>query len=90
MYALIELLGHRRIIGRYGPAPAPLSGLLRVEIIDGKGVTRRIQNVGPASIYALTELTADEARALAASAPAQDPVEPLLLDAPASDDDLPF
>lgn len=64
-YAIIELMGHRRIAGLAREATIAGASMLRVDIPGPDGNTAVTQFVSPASIYCLTPCGEKEARAVA-------------------------
>jgi hypothetical protein len=56
-YAVVELMGHVTIIGKVSEATLAGAPVVRIERLDG-----RVQHVGAASLYRVTECTLDEAR----------------------------
>jgi hypothetical protein len=66
-WAIVELLGHRRIAGRVSEAEIAGAKLLRVDIPGDGSEDFATQFVGGASIYCLTPTTEEMARAAARS-----------------------
>lgn len=65
-WAIIELLGHRRLAGKVTEATILGGALLRIDV-PGEGDTIKMtQFVGPQAIYSLTPTTEPMARAVAA------------------------
>lgn len=64
-FAIVELMGHRRIGGLVCQAEQFGVAMLRVDIPGEDGETAATQFYGGASIYALTPCSADAARAVA-------------------------
>ncbi len=58
-WCVVEMLGHRRMVGRVREATFP-AGFLRVDEPDG-----RTAIIAPASLYAIHPVTEEEARAVA-------------------------
>jgi hypothetical protein len=58
-YALVELMGHVTIIGAVSDTTIAGAPALRIDRLDG-----RSQHVWPQSLYRVTELSEEEARAL--------------------------
>lgn len=67
-WAVVELLGHRRLVGRVTDVKMFGQPMLRIELLvwdekaSGFGPSRE-QYASPASLYALTPCTEEEARA---------------------------
>lgn len=59
-WAIVELLGHRRLSGHVTEATIAGAGFLRIDIPDGQ-----TQFVSPGSVYALHPVTEDVARRFA-------------------------
>lgn len=78
-WAILELLGHRRLAGRVTEAQIAGASFLRIDVPSNPPAT---QFYAPGSVYAITPTTEDIARAVAlGSAPA--PVQRWELPAPA-------
>jgi hypothetical protein len=89
-WAIIELMGHRRLAGHVTEQQIAGAGFLRLDVHDSDG-TVATQFYSPSSVYCLTPTTEDIARSLAAKLrPA--PVHRFELEPPARpasyDDDL--
>lgn len=65
-WAIVELLGHRRIAGRVRETQIAGSGFLRLDIPATDGHGEQTQFVSPTSVYALHPVAEDVARAAAA------------------------
>jgi hypothetical protein len=70
-WAILELMGHRRLGGLISEATIAGAGFLRIDIphpqhLDAMAAT---QFVAPASVYAITPTTEEIARAIAQRAP---------------------
>jgi hypothetical protein len=70
-WAILELMGHRRLGGLISEATIAGAGFLRIDIphpqhLDAMAAT---QFVAPASVYAITPTTEEIARAIASRAP---------------------
>jgi len=66
-YAVVEMMGHRKIVGiicesGYGPG-----SLIRVDVLGNDGEVERTEHIGVGSIYCLTEVTEQVAKAAAAA-----------------------
>jgi hypothetical protein len=59
MWAVVEMLGHRRVVGRVSETTLAGAGFLLVELVNADGSIRGTQYVAPASIYAITPTTRD-------------------------------
>jgi len=64
-WALVELMGHRRVIARIRPATFP-AGFLQVDEPELPGHPARSQIVNPAAVYAIHPMTEEAALAYAA------------------------
>jgi hypothetical protein len=64
-WALVELMGHQRIAGRVTEAEIGGCKFVRVDVPEMSGVQALTKYLGPASIYAITPMTEETARALA-------------------------
>lgn len=65
-WAILELMGHRRLAGRVTESAILGGALLRIDIPGKDGKIESTQFYGPASIYCLTPTTEEIARAVAA------------------------
>lgn len=65
-WAILELLGHRRLAGHVSEASIAGSSFLRIDIPAADGEPPVTQYYAPASVYALTPTTEDIARRAAA------------------------
>lgn len=66
-FAVVEMMGHRKIVGRITESDIGLSSLLRVDVLNREGGFDRTEYIGQGSIYCLTLVTEEAARAAAAS-----------------------
>jgi hypothetical protein len=64
-WAILELMGHRRIAGFVCQAEMYGAAMLRIDIPNTDGTTAATQFYGGASIYCLTPTTEEIARAVA-------------------------
>ena len=64
-WAILELMGHRRLAGKVSEQVIAGQGFIRIDIPNGEKMTT--QFYGPGSVYALTPVAEDVARRLAAS-----------------------
>jgi len=64
-WAILELMGHRRLAGKVTDASILGGALLRIDIPGKDGKFDSTQFYGPAAIYCLTPTTEDIARAMA-------------------------
>lgn len=64
-YAVVEMLGHRKIAGKISESEIGGSTLLRVDVFNGDGEVDRTEYIGVGSIYCLTIVKEDVARAVA-------------------------
>lgn len=61
VYAVVEMMGHRKVVGiisesRFGPG-----SLIRCDVIDGHGKIDRTEHIGVGSVYCLTEVSKEAA-----------------------------
>ncbi len=64
-WALVELMGHQRIAGRVTEAEIGGSKFVRVDVPEQEGSQALTKFLGPASIYAITPMSEETARAVA-------------------------
>jgi hypothetical protein len=64
-WAIVEMLGHRRVIGRVTEQGIAGAGFIRIDTPDDDGGTIQSQIVAPASIYAITPISEEAARVAA-------------------------
>lgn len=65
-FAVVEMMGHRKVVGKISESDIGLSSLLRVDVLNSQGEFERTEYIGQGSIYCLTIVT--EQAALAAAA----------------------
>lgn len=65
-FAVIELLGHRKIVGLVQESDIAAKNLLRVDVLDAAGKIDRTEYIGTNSIYCLTIVSKEAAIAIAA------------------------
>lgn len=65
-WAIIEMLGHRRVAGRVRETTLAGAGFLRLDIPATGGHLEQTQYIAPGSVYALHPVSEDVARAVAA------------------------
>lgn len=65
-WALVELMGHQRIVGRVTEQTIAGAAMLRVDVPDAKGGVAYTRFYGSSAIYAINPVGEKEARALAA------------------------
>ncbi|HEY8560459.1 MAG TPA: hypothetical protein VIL74_08785 [Pyrinomonadaceae bacterium] len=66
-YAVVEMMGHRKIVGKITESDIGLSSLLRVDVLNREGGFDRTEYIGQGSIYCLTIVTEEAAKAAAAN-----------------------
>ncbi len=66
-FAVVEMMGHRKVVGIIGESPLGPGSLIRVDVLAKDGEIERTEHVGVGSIYCLTEVTEDIAKAAAAA-----------------------
>lgn len=66
-YAVIEMMGHRKIVGKITESDIAAGVLLKVTVLSKDGKPDRTEYIGLASIYCLTIVTEEVALAVAAS-----------------------
>lgn len=89
-WAVLELMGHRRLAGKLSEHELGGHVLLRLDVPDGEGWTT--QFYGPGAIYCLTPTTEETARAFAAGR-RPEPVhrwELKMIPASTVEDDVPY
>lgn len=64
-WAIVELLGHRRLAGYLQEVQLAGAGFLRLDIPEADGDPARTQYIAPGSVYALHPVTESTARAAA-------------------------
>lgn len=67
-WAILELLGHRRLGGFVAEATIAGCSMLRIDVPGPDGTTMATQFYGGGSVYCITPTTEDIARAVARSA----------------------
>jgi hypothetical protein len=72
-WAVVELLGHRRLAGRVTEQTIAGSGFLRIDIPGEGDVFQQTHLVNPSSIYAITRVSEETAR-VAALASVPEPI----------------
>lgn len=65
-WAILEILGHRRLGGRVSEATIAGASFLRIDVPEADGQPAMTQYYAPSSVYALTPTTEDIARRAAA------------------------
>lgn len=66
-WAIVELMGHRRLAGRVSEVSQYGAAMLRLDVPDENGAPMATQFYGGASLYCVTPTTEEIARAVAAS-----------------------
>jgi hypothetical protein len=66
-WALVELFGHARIVGRVTEATIGGGAFIRVDVPDGNGGVAFTRFFGPSAIYSLSPITEQTARGMAAN-----------------------
>lgn len=66
-YAVVEMMGHRKIVGVVSDSEIGGSSLLRVDVLNSEGQPDRTEYIGVSSIYCLTIVTEEAAMAAAQS-----------------------
>ena len=66
-YAVVEMMGHRKVVGVISESGFGPGNLIRVDVLGRDGEIERTEHVGVGSIYCLTEVTEDVAKAAAAA-----------------------
>jgi hypothetical protein len=65
-WAIVEMLGHRRVAGRVREVQVAGAGFLRLDIPATEGHAEQTQYIAPGSVYALHPVDEATARAVAA------------------------
>jgi hypothetical protein len=65
-WAIVDVMGHQRFVGRVFEQVIAGQGFVRVDIPAVEGVQAWTKLIGPSSIYAITPVSEDVARAMAA------------------------
>lgn len=65
-WAILEILGHRRLGGRVTEATIAGASFLRIDVPEADGQPAMTQYYAPSSVYAITPTTEDLARRAAA------------------------
>jgi hypothetical protein len=65
-WAIVEMLGHRRVAGRLREVQIAGAGFLRLDIPSTDGHPDQTMFIAPGSVYAIHPVTEDVAQALAA------------------------
>lgn len=89
-WALVEIMGRQRIVGKVTEAVIAGAGMLRVDVPDGKGGVKMTRFYSPASVYCISPVTQEIAVQMAAridAAPVQRYELPQLQEASKSEDD---
>lgn len=71
-YAVIEMMGHRKIVGKITESDIAAGNLLKVTVLGKDGLPSRTEYIGTGSIYCLTIINEEVAK-LAAAANAPEP-----------------
>lgn len=66
-YAVVEMMGHRKIVGLVTESDISGGQLLRVDVLNHEGNEERTEYIGVGSIYCLTIVSEEAAKAVAAS-----------------------
>jgi len=74
-WALVELFGHARIVGRVTEATIGGGAFIRVDVPDGSGGIAFTRFFGPGAIYSISPITEQTAVGMAANIGAE-PVRP--------------
>jgi hypothetical protein len=64
-YAVIEMMGHRKIVGKISESDIGGSALLKVSVLGKNAEPDRTEYIGIGSIYCLTIVTEEAAKAVA-------------------------
>src|SRR6478752_9925278 len=91
-WALVELFGHARIVGRVTEATIAGGAFIRVDVPDKDGNTLFTRFFGPGAIYSMSPIGRDMAIALAlrqSAEPVKQYALPCQIEAPDPDDDPP-
>ena len=65
-FAVIEMMGHRKIVGLVTESDISGGQLLRVDVLNADGEPERTEYIGVGSIYCLTIVSEEAAKAVAA------------------------
>lgn len=65
-FAVIEMMGHRKIVGLVTESDISGGQLLRVDVLNADGEAERTEYIGVGSIYCLTIVSEEAAKAVAA------------------------
>lgn len=71
VWALVELFGHQRIVGRVTEQTIGAAAMIRVDVPDAEGNTRFTRFYGNAAIYAISPIDRDTAIRLAQAVDAE-------------------
>jgi len=66
-WALVEVMGHHKFAGKVTEATIAGAGFLRLDVPESVGQQAFTKFISPAALYALTPVSEDVARGLAAS-----------------------
>jgi hypothetical protein len=66
-FAVVEMMGHRKVVGIVSESSFGPGSLIRVDVLGTDGEIERTEHVGTGSIYCLTEVTESVAKASAAA-----------------------
>lgn len=64
-WAILELMGHRQLAGMVQEVTIAGVGMLRIDVPEGEDTPAYTQFYGPTSVYCMTPVTEDVARAFA-------------------------
>lgn len=64
-FAVIEMMGHRKIVGLVTESDISGGQLLRVDVLNADGEPERTEYIGVGSIYCLTIVSEEAAKAIA-------------------------
>lgn len=64
-FAIVEMMGHRKIAGKISESEIGGSSLLRVDVFNSEGAIDRTEYIGVGSIYCLTIVSKEVAEAVA-------------------------
>lgn len=70
-FALIEIMGHSKVVGMVTESDISAKNLLRVDVIQPDGAVNRTEYIGTGSIYRMTIITREAALALASNMQSQ-------------------
>lgn len=65
-FAVVEMMGHRKIVGQVKESDIGVGQLLRVDVFNKEGKFDRTEYIGANSIYCLTIVSEEAAKAAAA------------------------